>query len=107
MKIAMLPVKDVSAAQAAESSYTVEYEEFVSAVRAAGKAKIDGVVVDNPTDEQLLQVTRSFRTRVFDLNHKINQHFNKQHSTQYLFKTSPSPCSSSSLCSCAKACLRA
>jgi hypothetical protein len=54
MKQALLPVQQVSAAQA--ESYTVEFDEFVTAVRAAGKAKINGAIVENPSDADLLQV---------------------------------------------------
>uniref|UniRef100_A0A6U4YEN9 Thioredoxin domain-containing protein n=1 Tax=Hemiselmis andersenii TaxID=464988 RepID=A0A6U4YEN9_HEMAN len=43
----------VKAANAAQ--YTVEFDEFVKKVQEAGKAKIDGEVVENPTDEQLLK----------------------------------------------------
>jgi hypothetical protein len=56
IKQALLPVQQVSAAQA--ESYTVEFDEFVTAVRAAGKAKINGAIVENPSDADLLQVPR-------------------------------------------------
>lgn len=49
-KRANLGVKSVSAAE-----YTVEFDEFVERVKKAGKAKIGGQVVENPSDEQLLQ----------------------------------------------------
>ena len=62
VKLALLPIKQVDEAQA--ETYTVEYDEFVAAVRAAGKVKIGGNIVENPSDAELLQVTRgeSFST---------------------------------------------
>jgi hypothetical protein len=54
IKLSMLPIKQVDAAQA--ETYTVEYDEFVAAVRAAGKVKIGGNIVENPSDADLLQV---------------------------------------------------
>ena len=63
MKVAMAPVRDLSAAQA--ETYTVEYDEFVKAVRAAGKVKIGGAVVENPSDSQLLEVKMKHATALF------------------------------------------
>jgi hypothetical protein len=38
----------------------VEFDEFKAKVQKAGKAKIGGVVVDNPSEDQLLEGASSF-----------------------------------------------
>ena len=42
-------------ATANAAEYTVEFDEFKAKVQKAGKAKIGGVVVDNPSEDQLLE----------------------------------------------------
>jgi hypothetical protein len=46
-----LGVQSVDAAE-----YTVEYDEFVKAVQKAGSVKVEGKIMVNPTEDELLMV---------------------------------------------------
>ncbi len=46
-----LGVQPVDAAE-----YTVEYDEFVKAVQKAGSVKVEGKILVNPTEDDLLSV---------------------------------------------------
>mmetsp|Transcript_46393 Transcript_46393/g.112956 ORF Transcript_46393/g.112956 Transcript_46393/m.112956 type:complete len:336 (+) Transcript_46393:1-1008(+) len=62
--------EQIGVAPVSAADYTLEYDEFVNAVRKAGKAKIGGEVVENPSEEQLLNAWKVEERRRAELRAK-------------------------------------